>query len=140
MHTSKVVNRLNDVVNTYCITLNTNGICFKNKARLLVRQAATLNVVRIICKVNLRTMIYSTLQPRSPLLFQHNKQRHLLALCSSTLWQLRITRHTPCLANKHRLRYLTIGTIIAHSALRNTIPFGKFSNRNIIHTIGKFIH
>ena len=54
---------LNDVINTNYIIFNSNGVCLKDKTRLLVCQAATLNVVRIICKVNLSAMIYSTLQP-----------------------------------------------------------------------------
>ena len=66
--TPEVVSRLNDIVHPDRFVSNTDGVRLENVPRLVVSQAATLNVVGVIGEINLDTVIDTSLNP-SVLLF-----------------------------------------------------------------------
>ena len=58
--TAEVVGRLNDIVHPDRFVSNADGVRLENVPRLVVSQAATLDVVGVIGEINLDTMINTT--------------------------------------------------------------------------------
>ena len=70
VNTSEVVNRLNDIIHLNSVVSNAYGVSLEDIPRLLVGQAATLDVVGVIGEVNLDTVINSALNPSVLLLLE----------------------------------------------------------------------
>lgn len=59
---SEMIHRLNDIIHINNPVANANGVRFKDKARLVVCQSATFDMIGVIGQVNLRTMIDASFQ------------------------------------------------------------------------------
>ena len=60
IHSTEVVRRLDDVIHRNICRYLANGLRLENPPRLLMGQAASLDVVRVVGKVNLKPMIESS--------------------------------------------------------------------------------
>ena len=58
---AEVVHSFYNVINMNRISLNTDSRRFKNHARLIKGELASLNVIRVIGKLNLELMVNTTL-------------------------------------------------------------------------------
>ena len=54
---AKVVLCFYDIINVNRISFNTDGCRLKNHARLIKREFASLNVIRVVGKLNLNLMV-----------------------------------------------------------------------------------
>ena len=60
---SEVIHRLNDIIHINNPVANADGVRLKDKARLVMSQAAAFDMIGVIGQVNLRTMIDASFQP-----------------------------------------------------------------------------
>ncbi len=60
---SEVIHRFNDIVHINNPVANADGVRLKDKARLVMSQAAAFDMIGVIGQVNLRTMIDASFQP-----------------------------------------------------------------------------
>ena len=68
--TAEVVSRLNDIIHLNCVASNADGVSLEDIPRLVVGQAATLDMIRVIGEVNLDTVIDTSLNPSVLLLLE----------------------------------------------------------------------
>ena len=59
-----MVARFDDVVHGQNAALRIDRARFENKARLLLREAASLNMIGIICEFDLNFVVYAARKPR----------------------------------------------------------------------------
>lgn len=72
--TAEVIGGFDDIVHPHAFLGDANGVCFKNKASLLVGQAAALHVIGIIGQFHLHFMINSAVGPAALFLFENISQ------------------------------------------------------------------
>ena len=72
--TTKVIGGFDDIVHPHAFLGDADGVCFKNKARLLVGQAAALHVIGIIGQFHLHFMINSAVNQAALFFFENIRQ------------------------------------------------------------------
>ena len=81
--TAEVVNCFNDIIHVNSTIRHTNGVCFKDIARLVVSQTTALYVIGVIGQVYLSAMIDAPFKPRAFLLPKGFQQgRHVPPACT----------------------------------------------------------
>ena len=126
--TTEMVGCLYYVIYSDAFPFDTDSICFKYKACLFMSEATTLDMVAIICKIDLSTMIYSTSEPCLFFTTQSREQRRHFTFATFTGRQHRITRKAPGLANEKGALYFPCRTIVTYGTFGNTIFPGKLLN------------
>ena len=61
IHAAEMVHRLQNIINARVFSSNAKCVCLKDITRLFFCQAASFNMVVVLCKVNMRTMIDTSL-------------------------------------------------------------------------------
>ena len=66
-----MIGGFDDIVHPHASLGDTDGVCFKNKAGLVVGQAAALHVIGIIGQLHLHLMINSAVDPAALFFFEN---------------------------------------------------------------------
>lgn len=94
----EVVGGLDNVVHVHCLVGDADGIGLKDVTRLVVGQPAALDMVGVVGKVNLDTVINAALDFAGLLLLERCQQWGCFRFPFSS-GQLGIGRHIPCFAH-----------------------------------------
>ena len=113
---TEMVGSLNDVINAYTLAIEAYGIGLEYITRLLVGLTATLYMIGVVCKVDLRFVINAAFELRLFLFAQYNEQRHRFALTMLAAWHFRIGRNIPSFTHKVCTFNPSMRTIIPHGA------------------------
>ena len=118
INTAEVIGGFDDIVHPHTFLGNANGVCFKNKARLLVGQTAALHVIRVIGQLYLHLMINSAVDPAALFLFKNIRQslRRGLAFIAP-FGLLGVFGNVPGLARQKSARDTACRAVVADAAL-----------------------
>ncbi len=116
--TTKVIGGFNDIVHPHAFLGNADGVGFKNKACLIVGQAAALHVIGIIGQFHLHLMINSAVGLAALFLFENIRQslRRRLALIAP-FGLLGAFGNVPGLARQKSTGDAACRTVVANAAL-----------------------
>ena len=64
VYAAEVVDSLHDIIHVNSVVRHADSVCFEDIACLLVRQTTALNMILVVCQVNLRAMIDAAFQLR----------------------------------------------------------------------------
>ena len=136
INATEVIRGFNHIVHIQHLVFYTDGVGFKNITCLVVRQAAALDVVRVVGQVDLGFVIDASGILRSFFFLQNGKQcfdRRFFAVTASRLFH--ILRNVPCFADQHSTRNTFLCTVISHASFGNIPLFRYFCNRKIVHML-----
>ena len=116
--TTKVIGGFDDIVHPHAFLGNADGVCFKNKARLLVGQAAALHVIGIIGQFHLHLMINSAVSLAALFLYENIRQSLRCGLAFiAPFGFLGVFRNVPGLARQKSTRNAACRAVVADAAL-----------------------
>ena len=117
VNATEMVRRFNHIIHIEDFIFHADGIGFKNISGLIVGQTAALDVVGIVCQINLCFMVNSTGVFARLLLFQNIQQGNwFLFSLVGTLRFLCIFGNVPGLAGKERTNHTPLGAVISNAA------------------------
>ena len=118
VNTVEVIGGFDDIVHPHAFLGNADGVCFKNKARLLVGQSAALHVIGIIGQFYLHLMINSAVGLTALFLFENvsqSLQRGFAFIAPFRL--LGVFGNVPGLARQKSARDAPCRAVVANAAL-----------------------
>ena len=140
---AEVVRRFHDVVHGNIGGQGADGFRLEYPACLLVGEAAALDVVRVVGKVDLKPMVETSRNHRTPFCFQNAENRRGESPPAFALRLCGIRRYPPFPMVKRRAWYTALGAIGADLARCDSPLFGGFINRCEMHlmvSLRKFIY
>ena len=116
--TTKVIGGFDDIVHPHAFLGDADGVCFKNKAGLVVGQAAALHMIGIVGQLHLHFMIDPAVGLTAHFFFQNFRQstgRGLAFVAPFGL--LGNFGNAPCLSRQKSTGDATCRAVVANAAL-----------------------
>ena len=129
--TPEVVGGLDDVVHSDRLVGNADGVCLEDKAGLVFRQTAPLDVVGVVGEVDLCAMIYAARHPVCLFLPQGSEQRRYFVAGIDSVRQRGVGRYAPCLSDEACPGHLARAAVIPHGSLGQSMGLGIFFRGDI---------
>ena len=115
--TTKVIGGFDDIVHPHAFLGDADGVCFKNKARLLVGQAAALHVVGVVGQLHLYLVVDTAFAAGLHFVREYLREGGGRFLCRRDARGLgRILRDIPCLSGQKRAIYAPLCAVIPDAA------------------------
>ena len=111
---TEMVGRFNDVVNPYSAFGGSDSVCLIDIAGLFLSQAAALDMVRVVRKVDLGPVVNASLDFRLFLPAQGFKKGRGSVGTFLPLWQCRVGRYAPSLSDKLGFTDFSLYAIVAY--------------------------
>lgn len=89
-----MIGGFHDIIYVNRLVGDANGVCLKNILCLIVRKSASLDMIGIICHVNLNAVIYAAFY-LAVLLFSQSLQQCTFFLLEFSFWQFGISWNIP---------------------------------------------
>ena len=131
---AKVIRGFHDIVHVDGATVGPNCVRFKDIARLILREPASLDAVGVVGQLNLNLMVDASGEIRfllRPEPIQQRFRRVFVFVCA--IRPLCAFGNAPRLADENGLRYLPACSVIAHRALGNAPALCCFRYGKIVH-------
>ena len=130
--TFEMICRFYDVVHTHIAVAEADRVGLKYESRLVMREAAALDVVGVVCEFDLNFMVNAARKFRFHLGGEDLRQRRGALLVDTDRF-LRVKGDIPCLSRQKCAVDLAESTVIANAPLGQT-PFScRLGNREILH-------
>ena len=118
VNTVKVIGGFDDIVHPHAFLGDADGVCFENKARLIMSQAAALHVIGIVSELHLHLMINSAVGPATLFFFENIRQSLRCGLAFiAPFGLLGVFGNVPGLARQKSARDTACRAVVADAAL-----------------------